>query len=103
MQEIAGSAFTLKAELVLWPWGLWAAPARADRAIRCRDRPCVVRANDRLPHLGPQILAAGDCGAASRWSYGRSAKAGRPRAIDEFPRREPVAAVTAAAHHRSKA
>ncbi len=83
MQEIADSGFDLQADLVLLAMG-FVHPRHnglVEQSGVALDPRRNVKANTADYKTSVQkIFACGECGAASRWWSGRSARAGRRRA-----------------------
>ncbi len=85
MQEVPGSEFEMKADLVLLAMGFTqpvSAGARCVRRRQGRARQCARgdRGREGLLHVGRKVFTAGECGADSRWWCGRFVKAGSARA-----------------------
>ena len=76
MQEVAGSRSSSRPTWCCWPWASWAGAGRAWSSSRATlDPRGNIAANVQDYRTSVPKLFAATCGAASRWSSGRSARA----------------------------
>ena len=88
MKPIPGTEFALKADLVLLAMGFLGPVQEGmikDLGVELDKRGNVLADTDELPDQpSTRSSPAATCAAASRWSSGRSARAARRRAVDEY-------------------